>query len=430
MLADPSHARARTRSHPTRKEPVRSRLALFAFAGTLALGLVSCAGNSTPATIPQEPAAGDGHGAVSGAEELAEPQLGLTTIDVDGRVTHLDLLDESVTDLGEISPPSGMTTDGRYLFARTAGGIEVVDSGVWTWDHVDHFHYYRAAPALLGVVEGKGSAAVATTNLSTTGGTGISFGDSGDAVLLDTEALSKGEISELFRIEREPHAGLVVPVGSFALVTYAADGRGTTVVGYTTDGEKTGLEEPCVDPAGTITTRVGAVIGCADGALLAHVEGDELRVERIPYPEGATAPVAASFDNREGRPTVAGLAGEEGIWLLDTRARVWTLLSSPTPLVHVTAVDDEDGHVLALSADGRVLVLSAVDGSVLAETAPLVAESLAAGATPVLIADQHRAYLSAPAERRLYEIDYADGARIARTFETATAPAFAAETGR
>ena len=28
------------------------------------------------------------------------------------------------------------------------------------------------------------------------------------------------------------------------------------------------------------------------------------------------------------------------------------------------------------------------------------------------------------------EIDYADGARIARTFETATAPAFVAETGR
>ena len=66
----------------------------------------------------------------------------------------------------------------------------------------------------------------------------------------------------------------------------------------------------------------------------------------------------------------------------------------------------------------------------LAETEPLVAESLAAGTTPSLIADQHRAYVSAPTEHRLYEIDYADGARIARTFETATAPAFVAETGR
>ena len=51
-------------------------------------------------------------------------------------------------------------------------------------------------------------------------------------------------------------------------------------------------------------------------------------------------------------------------------------------------------------------------------------------AAPVLIADQQRAYLSAPVERRMFEIDFADGARLARTFETASAPAFVAETGR
>jgi len=410
---------------------VRSRIALFALTGTLAISLAAC---STAQTEPTAPSgrADDGHGAIAGAEEVAEPQLGLTSIDAQGLVTHLDLLDESVTDIGEIPAPTAMTTDGRYLFAQTDHGIEIVDSGVWTWDHVDHFHYYRAAPTLLGSVAGEGDAAIATTNLSTTGGTGLSFAGSGDAVLLDTQALSKGEITELFRIEREPHAGLVVPVGSFALVTEGSDGIGSSVVGYTADGEAAGLEEPCVAPAGTITTRVGAVIGCEDGALLAHVDDDELHVERVPYPTGTTAPAAQSFDNREGRPTVAGLAGSagsEGIWLLNTRERAWTLLPSPAPLAHVTAVDDEDGHLLALAQDGRVLVLDQT-GAVLAETAPLVAESLAAGKTPTLIADQHRAYLSAPAEHRLYEIDYADTARIARTFDTATEPAFVAETGR
>lgn len=410
---------------------MRSRISHLALAGALIVTLAACG------TAPADPAPGassgsadDGHGAIAGAEELAEPQLGLTAIDPEGTVTHLDLLDESVTDIGQVSAPTGMTTDGRYLFADTDDGIEIIDSGVWTWDHVDHFHYYRADPAVLGSVEGKGPASIATTNLSTTGGTGVSFADSGDAVLLDTHALSKGEIRELFRIEREPHDGLVVPVGSFALVTDGPQGRGTTVVGYTADGEEVGLEEPCLDPAGTITTRVGAVIGCQDGALLAHVDDDELRVERIPYPAGTTAPAAESFDNREGRPTVAGLAGPEGIWILDTRERSWRLLPSPAPLVQVSAVDDEDGHLLALTHDGRVLVLNDEDGGVLAETAPLVAESLSAGSVPTLIADQHRAYLSAPAEHRLYEIDYADAARIARSFETTTEPAFVAETGR
>jgi hypothetical protein len=409
---------------------VLSRILTTTLAGVCALALTACSPGQgdAPATDATD-ASSEGHGAVAGAAELAEPRLGLTSIDETGEVSHLDLLDESTSSIGSVGAPRGMTTDGRYLFAQTDAGVEIVDSGVWTWDHVDHFHYYRADPRLLGTVTGQGEASVATTNLSTSGGTGVWFPDSGEAVLLDTEALSTGEISELFRLDGDPGPGMVVPVGSFALVTEGA-GDAALVVGRTSDGDRTGLEESCPAPAGTVTTRVGAVVGCADGALLASVVDDELTIEKIPYPEGTTAPAATSFDNREGRPTVAGLAGTDGIWVLDTRGRSWTLLPSPAPLTHVTAVDDEDDHLLGLAADGRVLVMDGADGSVVAETGPLVAESLAAGKVPTLVADQQRAYLSAPAERRLYELDYADGARVARTFDTAAEPAFTAETGR
>ncbi|ROS52546.1 ABC transporter [Frigoribacterium sp. PhB24] len=421
---------------------MRSPLLSTCLLGTLALGLTACstgtapdAGSAADVGADASDTATGGHGAVAGAEELAEPRLGLTTVDPSGTVTHLDPLDEGVVELGSVGAPTAVATDGRYLFAETPRGLEVVDSGVWTWDHVDHFHYYRADPRLLGTLEGDGKATVATTNLSTSGSTGVHFAGSGDAVLLDTEALSRGELRERFRLDGEPGAGLVVPVGSYALVT---EGRGdeTTLVGHTADGNETGLREACPDASGTITTRVGAVVGCADGALLATVADDELVVERIPYPEGValssggTTPPATAFDNREGRPTVAALAGSAGVWLLDTRARAWTLLPAPTPLVSVTAVDDADQRLLALAQDGRVLVLDGATGQVVAETGPLVADSLAAGRTPTLIADQQRAYLSAPVEERLYEIDPADGARIARSFETATEPAFVAETGR
>ncbi|GAB3087418.1 ABC transporter [Nocardioides zeae] len=403
----------------------------------LVLSVAGCAagdtdgGDGPPASVA---GSSDGHGAVAGAAEVSEPPLGLTTVDPSGTVTHLDLLDESTTEIGTVGAPSAMTTDGRYLFVQTDAGVEVVDSGRWTWDHVDHFHYYRAEPREVGAVSGDGPATIATTNSSTTSGTGVYFAGSGEAVLLDTAALSAGDLVERFRLGTAPHDGMVVPVGSFALVTAAgADGTAGTVRGFTADGDPTGLEEPCTAASGTITTRVGAVVGCADGALLASVVDDELTVERIPYPAGTTAAPATAFANREGRPTVAALAGPEGadgVWLLDTRERSWTLLPAPGPLVAVSAVDDEDEHVVALATDGRVLVMDGNDGTLLAATEPLVAASLDAGLTPTLATDQQRTYLSGPVEQQLHEIDVADDARVARSFTTDTEPLFTASTGR
>lgn len=413
----------------------RSSPRLFPLTFVALLALAGCAAGSPPGPTPDATpkAAVDTHGAIAGAAELAEPALGLTSIDGEGRVSHLDLLDESTADLGAVRAPGAVHGDGRYLFAMDGAGVSIVDSGVWTWDHVDHFHYYRAEPRVLGDVQGGaaggsgggGVATVATSNSSTTGGTGLFFPESGDAVLLDTEALSKGRIVETFRLAREPGAGLVVPVGSFAAVA-AAD----VLALHTADGTPTGDSADCVDPAGTITTRVGAVIGCRNAALLVHVEDEQPVIERIPYPAGTTAARATAFANREGRPRVAALAGDDGIWILDTRARSWSLIPAPEPLVQVTAVDDADANLLALTRDGRVLVLDGETGAERAASAPLVAESLAAGASATLVADQQRAYLNGPVEGRLWEIDFADGARIAREFPAERSPAFFVQTGR
>jgi hypothetical protein len=414
-----------------RKDSVLHRSSTLTLLAAVLITLTACS------AVPSDPGAttsptGDGHGRVEGASEVAEPQLGLTTIDPDGAVQHLDLLDESIADIAEVPRPRAVTTDGRYLFSADDAGVTVVDSGRWTWDHVDHFHYYRAEPRTVGGIEGSGPVAVATTNSSTTGGTGLFFAGSGDAVLLDTEALSRGELVERFRLSVQPHAGVVMPVGSFALVS---DPEGGGVLSaYTADGEPVADRTiECAEPAGTITTRVGAVVGCRDGAVLATAGDGSLQLEKIAYPADGTAPPATAFAGREGRPTVAALAGDQGIWLLDTRERSWTLLPAPAPLVRVTAVDDEDGHLLALAADGRVLVLDAATGDVRAETAPLLDVTLRspeALAGVELVADQQRAYINAPLERRLYEIDFADGARIARTFETTADASFLAETGR
>lgn len=399
------------------------RFRLAASSGILLIALAGCAASPAVPMTPTDELIGDGHGEIAGAHELAEPALHLTTVDAEGAVDHLDLLDEEITTIAEIDPIDDLVSDGRYLFGIRDGSVTVIDSGVWTWSHVDHFHYYEAPSQVIGEIEGSGLATVITGDV----GTGILFED--EAVLIDTAALAHGDIVEEFRITVEPHAGLVVPLAQGAAVT-EPDATGTVqalrlVAVDGTEGESI----PCAAAAGTITTVVGVVIGCADGAALS-VGGAPADWERIAYPADAAA-AAIDFNGRKGRPSVAALAGSAGLWVLDTRERSWVFQDLGEEIVEVAAVGDDADRVLALTASGAVLVLAA--GEVVARTEPLVAASLAdpdlAGGV-TLVVDQNRAYLNGPAEQMMWEIDPADGARIARTFETATAPLHVAGTGR
>ncbi|WP_261164200.1 ABC transporter [Microbacterium sp. Marseille-Q6965] len=410
--------------HPRLRVPVSLVLAAGLLAG--------CAAPSeSPSAAPSEAAASDGHGAVEGAAEVAEPQLHLVTVAPNGAVGSIDLLSEERRDIGSIGTPTNVVTDGRYAFATTEAGVEIVDSGMWTWDHVDHFHYYRGTPSVLGTVPGSGEAVIVTSNSSTTGSAGVFFPETGEAVLLDVEALARGEVRESFRLELAPHRGLVAPLGDGGVVTVPDDsGRVTAVRHHSSDGAP-GETAECLDAAGAITTRVGLVIGCTDGALLVTGEGGSPLFERIPYPAGATAPAATSFANREGRPTVAGLAGDAGVWLLDTRERSWSLVPTATRLVAASTADDEAGHLVVLDTEGRLRVLDET-GAELALTEPVVAGApLDAGSPRAahLTVDAERAYVTSPTDGIVSEIAYADGARVARTFEIPVG-AFAVEVGR
>ena len=405
----------------------------------LSLTLAACSAATPGGSPPESPAPpsatplGDGHGRIAGATEVPEPQLHLLALDPGGSVDMLDLADGTLAHLTEVDGISSIATDGRYVFtsSATTGSVTVIDSGVWTWDHEDHFHYYRGEPKVVGTVEGEGEAVV-TPGASATG---IFFPRTGEVVVLDHDTLATGEVGATTVPAVEPHAGLAVPLSRSVLVTQAAaGGTAGSVQVHGAGGESVaGATAPCAGAQGTITTSVGVVIGCDDGALLAMDDGDDVAFEHIPYPADVDVPRATEFRAREGRPTVAAVAGDQGAWLLDTRERSWQFIATDVPLLRVAAVDDREGHVVALGLDGRVRVLSAETGGTLATTGPLLPETLADPALlqgVELIADQQRAYLNAPAERRLHEIDFADGARLARSFDTATAPAFLAETGR
>lgn len=363
---------------------------------------------------PPSATEGAGHGAIAGAMEVAEPPLQLFTVDADGVTGILDLLDGTTAQIDDVGAPGGLASDGRYVFITTAEGIQVVDSGVWTWDHGDHFHYYRAPARVIGVVAGSGPTTVATGPLSTAGSTAIVFEGSGEAVLLDNAALSRGEIAETFRIDVAAPV-VVAPLGDGAAMASAG---GVEII--TAAGEAIASDVTCTTPSGSITTRAGLVIGCAEGAVV--LASADTAPELVPLPVGAVAPT--EFAARKGRPTVAAVAPEVGFWLFNARARTWELVPTSSALVRVVAVDDAEDHVVALDTDGRVRVFRGADE--IAVTEPLTTDSTGAS----LVVDGQRAYLNNAASGVVHEIDYADNARIARTLETPTSPAYFTEVGR
>ncbi len=422
--------------HPLRP----SRATPLAGAAILGLLLAGCSASPSDSSAPADAASsaetpsddtGSGHGEIEGAAEASEPPLHLVSIDASGSVSLLDLLDGTETELDGVRAPRSVASDGRYAFVADEHGVDVVDSGAWTWDHVDHFHYYRADPASPGTVEGSGVASIATGMLSTAGGTGVFFPDSGEAVLLDNGALSKGEINETLRLEVAPHNGLIAPLGEGALVT-EADGSGRIERVRAVDAAGDEIDSiACTEASGTITTRLALVVGCADGAVLATSVAGETALTKVAYPADASgdAPPATEFSARKGRPTVAGLGDGSGVWLLDTREQSWRWIAMPERPVAASAVDDEAGHVVTLTPDGRVRVFDA-DGAERAATDPIVTDAVGGGGQVSLSVDAQRAYVNDPATGAVFEIDYADSARVARTLETGVPAHFVAEVGR
>jgi hypothetical protein len=399
----------------TNRAPARL-LSTIGLATGLALTATACS-TGTPSADSSTGTARP-HGYVAGASESQEPQVRLLAVSATGTTALHDLLTEETTELDDVDAPEHSATDGRFLVTSDADRTTIVDGGSWTVDHGDHTHYYAAEPRVVGTIDGGGRVEVHSSETMTT----IAWPDRAEAVVLDREALGQGEVDETARVD----ASVLLPLGEQLVAA-----EGDTVRVLDADGGATeagAATQACTDPADGIVTRAGAVVGCADGAVIVDDAGE---TSFIDLPDGAERPT--TFAARAGRPTVAGLAGTTGFWLLDVREGSWRLVPTDRPLRAVVAVDDEDEHVVGVDDAGRVVVVTASTGKVSTTKALIDAaradDDPGTAAAPLLQLDAQRAYLADPADGTVHEIDFADGARVARTIELPVSPVAFAEVG-
>ncbi|WP_037886256.1 hypothetical protein [Streptomyces viridochromogenes] len=408
--------------------PVRNNVIPWAPAALVAISLLttSCASHDDSASAPQAAASASApHGYVEGAQEKAEQQSRLLLNDpATGDTRVLDLITGKTHKVSRTSGTIALTTDGRFGYFHTAGSTRVLDGGAWMVDHGDHVHYYRAAIRDVGRMPG-GPGTRVRSDAAVTAVTD----EDGRARIYRRAGLEKGKVGSA-RPLPGTHAGVVVPYAEH-LLGVTDDGK---VAVYDREGRRAASPDArCEEARGDAVTRRGVVLGCADGALLVREDDGRFTAEKIPY--GSDVPEterATAFRHRPGSDTLTAPAGDRAVWVLDVTERTWTRVTTGSVVFANTA--GEGSVLMVLETDGAVHGYDIATGKQVSRTKPLLTGAPAtgsdAGAGPVIEVDRSRAYLNDSKGKRVYEIDYNDNLRIARTFDLDIKPVLMVETGR
>ncbi|MCC9710799.1 hypothetical protein E4N62_39540 [Streptomyces sp. MNU76] len=393
-----------------------------------ALLTASCAGEKSNAARPaaSSPSAVP-HGYVEGAQEAAEQQARLLLNDPDsGNTRILDLVTGKVHRTAQVKGAVRLGTDGRFGYLQAPGGTHVLDSGAWMVDHGDHVHYYSAATRDVGELPA-GSRAQVRSDTAVTAVTD----ENGRTVLYDRSRLEKGEITSPQTLPGT-YTGAVVPYEEHLLAFENKGGTTELVVLDRKSGRVASPDVTCEEPRGDAVTRRGVILGCVGGALLVRAQDGAFTAEEIPYGRDVPAQErATAFRHRVGSDTLTAPAGDDAVWVLDVAERTWKRVDTGPVVAANTA--GEGSPLLVLENDGSVHGYDIATGKQTARTKSLLTEGKRAGAggrSPVIEVDRSRAYVNDPEGKKVFEIDYNDGLRIARSFDLDVKPVLMAETGR
>lgn len=370
------------------------------------------------------------HGYVAGAEEASEAQTTMAVAERGSDTVHLLPLSAEHQDRAKAIEldihAERLEQDGRFVYVSDGGRtIEIIDSGAWTVDHGDHVHFYRAQPRSLGSLTLE---APATTIVGNGERTVIGSAD-GTVTVLDRGALEDGgradDAARAGRsIDTDSSTALAAPLDDGLVLAVGDDpARPADRLVFTdAEGSTSGPEQECVAPEGVAILRAGVAIGCRDGVALFD-PGPEPAFRLLTYGE-STALRADGFGYRPRSNEAAAPAGG-GLWSVDAAHTELRHVAVPGAVIASAASPADDATALALDEIGTLRSLDRDTGEVLAQAALDGVTGKSA-----LELDSQRAYVTAADKRAVYEIDYADGLRVARSLAVPVRPDLMVEVGR
>lgn len=403
------------RSHPA---PVLRSTAIGAAIATAAALLSGCGSPDTSSSTSPAPEATP-HGYVEGAAEVSDAQVGLAYSERgSSELAIFDLAGETTETIDLSVRADSLVEDGRFVYVSDGGrALEVIDTGVWTVDHVDHVHYYRSTASSVGTVD---LDAPMKSIIGDSAHTAIGTAD-GSITVLDRRALESGQLTVAGKFTSDAAVPFAVPYQDGFLLSRA---HGVSSVDL--HGNPSGaLDAQCREPAGWAILRSGVAIGCEEGVLLIKHKPEGEQSLMIPYSRDVER--VREFHYRPRSNEAAAVAGA-GVW--NVNASKQTLAYVPVegmgaaPLVAANSPANGE-FVLSLGSDGHIRATGLTDSAVIAD-APV----LPAGTRGPIRLDSSRAYLADPAASVVYELDYGDGLRTARTFTVDAKPDLLLEIGR
>ncbi|WP_202796997.1 hypothetical protein [Kribbella flavida] len=289
-------------------------------------------------------------------------------------------------------------------------------------DHGDHVHYYRTKIRSVGDIQGPRPRHIRSDPAVTA----VTFND-GTTQMFERPQLEDGAVGEGRPVAGAAKSVPVIPYEEHLLVPGAGVARDTVEIRDREGALTASVDAKCPQPRGDAVTRRGVIFGCADGALLVTAKDGRFDGEKIPYGR----PVADSarphdFRHRSGSTTLTATAGGDAVWILDVTKRTWKLVKTG-PVVAVNTAG-EGAPLLALTSNGVLQAIDPVTAKVVADTELLTGRK--PGPHAVIEVDTNRAYLNDATGRKIYEIDYNDNLRLARTFPVDITPSHMVETGR